>query len=418
MIDATQQETVQAWLDAHKKGISQAMFCSKAGIATRTLQRWIADSGLEPTKDDKNAKIKELLLEQVIEQKGLDAKIINRRAAVSAARDMNFLDDLKNVLEKTFSKKLGLSGYAKKAPNNKRKSRIVNVALSDLHFHSLLDPREVPLRYGPTEEARRFGKIVQETCDFKSQYRNDSELFVHIFGDIIQGALHDPRDAATITMQFGAATYYITQALIAFSKAFPKVTVRCVPGNHGRNKQRHPDRAVSQKFDSFENMIYLAVKYAVATLPNVEVIIPYTPYYSFKAFDKTGFVTHGDTVLDVGFPSNAINITKIRNQVNEWNAGKMNYDMFLVGHVHCGSMVHLPSGPVFMSNSCLLPPDPYAISSGRPNSNSGQWLFESTQGHIVGDARFLTVDVNTDKQAQYEKIIKPFSGFETDSPLK
>lgn len=366
------------------------------------------------------ASLVQFLLDRASEQRQTTEETNNHRISTAMVKEEVFLDRLKDVLKEIFPK--GPVQPKKAQPNAKRRStvkkRIANGAFSDLHFHSMLDPRELPMQYGPLEEARRLGLIVSELMEYKPQYRDQTELFMHWFGDIIQGMLHDPRDAATITEQFGAAVHLLTQSVVKLASAYDKVTVRCVPGNHGRNKQRHPDRATTQKWDSFENMIYLAVKFAVATLPNVEIIIPYTPYYTYEAFDKTGFITHGDTVLDVGFPSSTIDIKKIRNQVNEWNAGETNHDLFVVGHVHCGSMVHLPSGPIFMSNGPLIPPDGYAISRGMKNTNCGQWLWESVEGHIVGDARYISVNESTDKDESLDKIIKPFNGFETNSPLK
>jgi hypothetical protein len=344
----------------------------------------------------------------------------NRRTTIAMARENLFLEDLEGVLKKALGNGVAApSGYAKKTLDTGPKKRIVNIALSDLHYHSLLDPREVPFEYGPLEEARRTARIVEEVSEYKPQYRDDSELYVHIFGDIMQGDLHDPREAACITDQFGACVYLITQALTAWSASFKRVTVRCVPGNHGRNKRRHHDRATTGKWDSFENMIYLAVKFAVASLPNVRVVIPYAPFYTYQAFDQQGFVTHGDTVLDAGFPSSTIDIKKIRNHINELNAGSAkDSDFFLIGHVHCGSIVEIPSGPTFMSNGCLVPPDGYAVSRGVLRQKCGQQLWESVPGHICGDRRFLNVDESTDKDSRLDKIVKPYLGFETESPLR
>lgn len=343
-----------------------------------------------------------------------------RRNTIAMAREGVFLDELEKVLKKAFGKGVAApSGYANKTLDTSKKKRIVNIALSDLHYHSLLDPRELPFEYGPLEEARRTAQIVEEVSSYKPQYRDDTELYVHIFGDIIQGDLHDPRDAATITEQFSAAVFLLTQALTAWSSTYKRVTARCVPGNHGRNKRRHPERATTQKWDSFENMIYFALKMAVATLPNVKVEIPYTPYYTYQAFDQQGFVTHGDTVLDGGFPSSTIDIKKIRNHINELNSGSAKEsDFFLIGHVHCGSVVEIPSGPTFMSNGCLIPPDGYAVSRGILKQKCGQQLWESVPGHICGDRRFLNVDEKTDKDSSLDKIVKPYIGFETESPLR
>jgi len=368
-----------------------------------------------------DATVLSYLRERVQDERENFEDLKGRRTTIAMARERVFLDDLESVLKRAFGKGVAApSGYANKTLDTSKKKRIVNIALSDLHYHSLLDPRELPFEYGPLEEARRTAQIVEEVSSYKPQYRDDSELFVHIFGDIIQGDLHDPRDAATITEQFSAAVFLLTQALTAWSATYKRVTARCVPGNHGRNKRRHPERATTQKWDSFENMIYFALKMAVATLPNVKVEIPYTPFYTYQAFDQQGFVTHGDTVLDAGFPSSTIDIKKIRNQINELNAAseKKDSDFFLIGHVHCGSVTEIPSGPVFMSNGCLIPPDGYAVSRGILKQKCGQQLWESVPGHICGDRRFLNVDESTDKDSSLDKIVRPYRGFETDSPLK
>ncbi len=344
---------------------------------------------------------------------------LNKSVSTAMTRDTLFKEDLETMLTRVFAKPIVTpAGYAKKK-SQKPVKRILNLALSDLHFHSLLDKRECPSQYGPTEEARRLASVVLNTAQYKTQYRDNTELFVHIFGDIILGELHDPREGANLTQQVSAAIYYFIQSLYFLSSAFPKITVRCVPGNHGRRKMRHQERATSEKADSFENMIYMATKMGVATLPNVHVEIPYTPYYTYKAFDKTGFVTHGDTVLDVGFPSTTIDIKKIRGQINEINAGDANKsDLFMVGHVHTGAVVEIPSGPTFISNGALIPPDPYAISRGNFHNKCGQQLFESVEGHIAGDRRFLNVGEEQDKDSSLDQIVKAYTGFEVNSPLR
>lgn len=366
------------------------------------------------------ASLMQFLLDRADDQRLQVQETANRKVSTAMVRDEVFLDRLHDVLKEIFPK--GPVQPKKYKPNNKRrttvKKRIVNSAFSDLHFHSMLDPREVPFQYGPIEEARRLGLVVSEVCEYKPSYRGDSELFMHWFGDIIEGQLHGQSDAATMTEQFGAAVHLLTQAVVQCAAAYDKVTIRCVSGNHGRLVQRHKDRAVSQKWDSFESMIYYAVKYAVATLPNVEVIIPYTPYYTYQAFEKVGYITHGDTVFHGGYPSSMIDIKKIRNQINEWNSSEIHHDLFVIGHVHTAAMVHIPSGPVFMSNGALIPPNSYALSAGMPNANNGQWIWESVTGHIVGDARFVNVTEITDKDSSLDKIIKPFRGFRTNSPLK
>ena len=64
-----------------------------------------------------------------------------------------------------------------------------------------------------------------------------------------------------------------------------------------------------------------------------------------------------------------------------------------------------------MSNGCLIPPDPFAVSIGITENTCGQWLFESVKGHIVGDSRFVTVDEHTDRDRKLDRVITPFRGF-------
>jgi hypothetical protein len=52
------------------------------------------------------------------------------------------------------------------------------------------------------------------------------------------------------------------------------------------------------------------------------------------------------------------------------------------------------------------------------HTKCGQWLWESVPGHITGDCRFLDVNETHDQDASFEEIIKPFVGFETESPLR
>jgi hypothetical protein len=73
-------------------------------------------------------------------------------------------------------------------------------------------------------------------------------------------------------------------------------------------------------------------------------------------------------------------------------------------------MTHLPGGTIVITNGCLLPPDAYAESIGIFDTACGQWMFESVAGHMVGDARFITVGEHNDKDASLDDIIAPFQG--------
>lgn len=337
----------------------------------------------------------------------------NHAVSTMMARERLFLQELEEMMKKVFKDKISpiknsFSGH------NVAKSRILNLVLSDIHFGASLDPREVPHAYGPEEEARSLAAVVKQTVEYKPQYRKETILYVHLLGDIIQGQLHDLRDGKPMAEQTAIALNMLSQAISYLSANFPKVVVYTTPGNHGRNKARHPERAVNEKWDSHEFAIYYALKIAFQNTPNVEINVSRRPYYTWDAFDQRGFATHGDTVLSPGYPGKTIDVSGVRKQINEFNSSQpkdKQCKLFVVGHVHVGSMVALPNGATFISNGCLIPPDAYATSIGIFETNCGQWVFESVKGHIVGDARFVVVNEDTRKDKSLDKIIKPFKGF-------
>lgn len=336
----------------------------------------------------------------------------NRSLAIVQARDSLLIDQFRTAIQGVFSAGVKVQPY--KPAKKKATTRVLNTIWSDLHFHSLLDPREVPMAYGPVEEARRMAAVAVQVAEYKRQYRDETSLVINIAGDIIQGQLHDPRDGAPLAEQCAAAIHILVQAIAFQCSQFKHVTVECTPGNHGRNTARHHGRATLQKWDSIETIVYVAIKAALSRIPNVTVNISHRPYILYKNFGKTTFVTHGDTVLKPGYPGSTIDVAGVRKQINEFNAARPEEEratLFAVGHVHVGSITRLPNGAIFMSNGCLIPPDAYAQSIGVHDTACGQWIWESVEDHLVGDTRFAVVDSYTDKDAKLDKIITPFTGF-------
>lgn len=296
---------------------------------------------------------------------------------------------------------------------NKQKQSIrreLNLVLSDLHIGSDIHKTETGnLDFGKTEESRRLARIVKDTCDYKLLYRKETKLNVLLLGDIIQNQLHDARDGAPAAEQCGRAIYLLTQAIAQFSANFPSVTIYCNTGNHGRNTGRHHGRAVNQKWDSLEQIVYFAIRESCKGMKNVKFVIPKTPYVVYEVFGKKVFATHGDSVLNVGYPGKAINTGRLETQVNRFNASlsdREEYSVLVVGHVHTASITHLSNGAVTITNGAMVPVDEYAVSIGLMETTSGQYMFESTEGFPVGDCRYIKVSVKDDKDSNLDKVIK------------
>jgi hypothetical protein len=368
------------------------------------------------SKDTATEKIvRDYLITKALDIKVSNEASVDKRVAAATARDLLVVNTLTKSLAKVFTKNWcappKYTGKRLHAPHK----RIVNILLSDLHFGSHLDPVECPMEYGTVQESRRLGRVAQQVADYKRQYRKETKLIVHLLGDIIQNQLHDPRDGDPLTEQFAAAVHYLTQFVLFVAANYPSVEVNCNPGNHGRNMARHPDRGVQQKWDAIETMIYLAVKMAVANsgVTNVKFNIPKTPYYIVQLFDSKGFFTHGDTVFKPGFPGNSINVKALAHQVTKWNTSRNiggPFAIFGMGHVHTGAIITLPGNVTVITNSCLVPPDAFSLSIGSPDNTCAQWLWESVEGHAIGDQRLIVVD-GAENDSSYNDFIRPYGGF-------
>ena len=293
-----------------------------------------------------------------------------------------------------------------KPRNKKTTRRYVNILLSDLHYGADLDGDEAPLLYGTNEERRRTAAVTREIVEYKEQYRDHTELVVHLAGDIIQGRLHDAASAAPIAEQCTRAIHLLGALLRHGVEHFPSVQVNCTPGNHGRNKQRHPDRAVEQKWDSFENIIYEALRLMFTGVPNIKFNIPKTPFYEYSLFGMKGFITHGDTVLNPGYPGKAINVSRLEQQILKLFSARGHYSLVGCGHVHVPSATHL-SSTVLLTNGCLIPPDPYSLSIGLHSNICVQQLWETVPGYMFGDHRMINVDSKTDADRTLDDVIAP-----------
>lgn len=342
-----------------------------------------------------------------------EQRFVNRRRArhvsLAAAREVLFVRRFMEAARVVFKDKVSASGYATQPPSKKHPRRKVNLMLSDLHFGARLDGAELPVEFNARTEARRLAKVIMETIAYKPHYREQTELNLLVNGDIIEGLLqHDEADGDPLTDQFVAITYALVQAITLLATHYPSVNVYWQTGNHGRNKLRHPGRATTSKWDSFETMIGKSVELACSSLRNVRWEIPRAPYCAVPLFESHMLLTHGDTVINVGNPGATLPINKIEQQMSKINATRVyghQFDVFAVGHVHLGVNVLLPSGHLII-NPPLVPSNGFALSLGYVSA-CGQYLWESIEGYPVGDTRLIRVGKSEDEDPKLERIIKP-----------
>jgi hypothetical protein len=304
---------------------------------------------------------------------------------------------------------------ARKTNQQAKTKRVVTLMLSDLHFGSKLDARELPFKYDFEEEARALASVIVRLCEFKVDYREETELVIWLGGDLIRGKIHDKQAGRELAEQSADAMYLLVQAIRIAAAHFKKVNVYCSTGNHDRDESRHDDRAFEQKVDSRATVIYYGIKLAVDSLHNVTVTIPRTSYAEWEALGHPFYATHGDTGLNTGNPSKRISIESLDSQMKTINLARIArhlspYKVFLAGHIHQGMHLPLPVADL-VTNPPLIPVDGFAEGVGYGISRPGQTLLETTSLYAVGDLRFLEVGSNILRDKSLDKVIVPFKDF-------
>lgn len=302
----------------------------------------------------------------------------------------------------------------KSKKSTKDAERTIVAHLSDTHYGCNIDRSELGglNEYNWTIAARRSALFFQQIVNYKPQYRDKTEVVLLVNGDIIAGMIHNQEwFVDLLTTQFAGTLSILTQGISYLAQNFKQVRVVMTPGNHGRSMHKADSgRGITHKWDSYETQIFIAVREVLkAKCPNVQVDIPDSPFAIFKAQGHTYFVTHSDTVINVGNPGAALNMKSINNQINKLNAselgGDAKFDAVICGHIHTPTLQLMESGCMLVLNGCLSGLDPYALSIGIFDSNPTQQLFEATDKHAVGDVRFIQVK-EADKDTSLDKVIE------------
>jgi len=337
-------------------------------------------------------------------------KIAKKQSIDEYLKD-EFLDVFKDHLNKH---PLLVHKNTKKKSKGVKKERALIVHVSDTHFGANIDQDEMGNVNKFTWEiaARRMALLAEQVVEYKPQYRDETELVICINGDIIAGVIHDQEwFSDLLTKQFSGTLKILIQFVSYCAKYFPNVRVVCTPGNHGRAMHKvNKSRATTHKWDSYETMIYVALKEALErNTDNIKVEVPKTPYAILNILGHRGFVTHGDTVMNVGNPGRSINMKSINTQINSLNASKLatsKFDFIMCGHVHVNCVQITDNGAVMVINGTLSGADPFCQSIGIFGNEPSQTIFEVTKAHAVGDIRMVKLK-SADDLTYLDKIISP-----------
>lgn len=341
------------------------------------------------------------------QERRFGARRLARSISLADAHEALAIRHFKQAAAEYLHDRVKPTGYALKHPRADAK-RSVCLLLSDLHLGAELSALDEPMPYRAVEEARRLEFVLRQALDYKSQYREHSELVLLLNGDMIEGQLgHELRSGAPLTEQKIVFWRYFRQFVGHCAQVYPAVRVICQPGNHGRDKVRHPGRATSRKWDGHEWELYWGLAEMCAGLRNVQWQIDFRAISAVPLHGSLLGLTHGDTEIKIGHPDTkaAANAAAI-DRVNMSRTHGHIFDAWAFGHWHTPRF--RPGSPSIVYNGMLVPPNGYARSAGYVGETCGQWIWEAVEGFPVGDLRYIAVGEAQDRDESLGTLITPF----------
>lgn len=285
--------------------------------------------------------------------------------------------------------------------------------ISDTHIGCNIHSKELGgmNEYNPEIAARRFALYFKTLAEYKVDHRKETELVLVCNGDIFAGVIHNQESVDPMSTQFASGLRIFAQGISYLAQHFKKIRVIGTTGNHDRYMHKpEKGRQFDKKWDSFTTNLYTSLRERFVDYRNISFEIPETPYALVDIMGHNVFVTHGDTVLDIGNPSKALNIDSITKQVNNFMTSlNKKIDLVMVGHVHKELFFALNNGAYLAVNGTLSGSDSFSQGIGYLSNRSCLQFFEMTPEYILGDMRFTNLTA-ADKDKSLEKIIEPLRG--------
>jgi hypothetical protein len=220
--------------------------------------------------------------------------------------------------------------------------------LSDLHFDEVVEPSQVEYvnEYNREIASKRIKAVFNNALDLltkklKARYAG---VVVALGGDLLSGNIHEElaeTNEATILESVLALTEILHAGLQQMVDEFGKLYVPCVVGNHGRIHKK--PRAKFRVQQNYEWIIYQLLAQRFASDPRVTFEIPDSTDVTFKIFNTTFLLTHGDQfkggsgISGIFTPLMLGASRKLKRQ----QAVQKPFDVMMVGHFH--SYIHTNS---------------------------------------------------------------------------
>lgn len=176
---------------------------------------------------------------------------------------------------------------------------IAMVDISDVHLGEVVDPVLTGglSQYNKTlfrERGERLRRGVHKIIGIHRKAYAVDELYLNFLGDIVTGEVVYPGQAfqvdMSLMMQIFEGAHYFANMLRDFARMYKAVHIRCVAGNHGREKGRHPRT-------NWDVMFYKILQILMADHANVDIEISETSWLAYHIPGHERFnhvLIHGD----------------------------------------------------------------------------------------------------------------------------
>lgn len=262
---------------------------------------------------------------------------------------------------------------------------VPTLMLSDQHLGEVVNPSEIGgvNEYNLTIARRRWQRVTEKTVDlcfsFLARPKFDG-IVLAVAGDGVSGDIHeelaDTNEAKNmpLALELADLTTWTVRELL---RAFQRVFVVCVPGNHGRtSKKPRAKRAAHTSFDWLANQVTARM---LQGAQGVTILAPAAEDVAWKIYGHRYCMTHGaqfrggDGIIG---PIGPIFRGDSKKRARNAQVGQA-YDTLLIGHFH-----QLAQDARIIRNGSLKGYDEFAWKNQFPFERPQQalWITHPTSG--------------------------------------
>lgn len=279
-----------------------------------------------------------------------------------------FCNALLEKVDQVSVPRLKISTRYKEKHSNKE-TEVANVIFSDWQLGHRTES------FNSDIARKRVDYFVVKSLEIINNHRklyDINELNILLLGDFIQNEMPwfvdlSELEDITLNQMVRMAIPLLLSAINEYAKAFSKVNIYCVRGNHGRVSN------ASEK-TNFDDIIYTFLTLALENVEHVNVNVADAWYMFAKVFDYNILLTHGDSINvgSYGVPDYGIMNAMMRWQMSmpkKWN-------VLTLGHFHIFTHRRW-NGLSYVNNGTLVSDDEYVRKRVKASECCSQVLFGS-----------------------------------------